>query len=98
MGYQILYDTEIQNNPYTKARKSPFGLMVGSSFLFFLLLVSAFWPRGKDVLQGLIWPGERQMTIHAAECFARELRNGEPFGDAAERFCCEILTNAYCAD
>lgn len=98
MGYQILYDSGLRKDPGSNAQKSPLGLMAAGAFLTFLLLVTAFWPRGREVLQRLIWPGDRQTTIQAAECFARELHSGEPFWDAAESFCREILTNADNSD
>lgn len=94
MGYQIVYDSASRQDSSDKAKKSSVGIMAGGAFLLFLLLVSTFWPKGREVLQGVLWPGDMETAVQAAEGFVQELRWGEPFMDAAESFCREILKNA----
>lgn len=59
--------------------------------LTFLILVNVFWPRGRDVLQRILWPGDSEVTQQAVEAFVDELRYGVSIGDAAEGFCLAVL-------
>lgn len=82
MGYRIDY------GPGPRRRVSP---MVAGWFLLFLLLVGAFWPKGREVLGDVLFPGDWAVTTAAMEDFARTLRSGEELGVAVEGFCRTIL-------
>lgn len=82
MGYEIYYGKR-------EKRRLPW-LTVGA-FAAFLVLVFAFWPRGRAVLAGTIFSGDRQVTARALELLARELKNGEGILEAVEAFCGCVL-------
>lgn len=93
MSYRVEYEPISR-----KKKRSPGGLglpgLTVVCFLLFLLLVHAFWPRGTEVLQQALWPGDSAVTRQAADTFVDALRGGAPFGAAAEGFCREILEAA----
>lgn len=93
MGYQIVYEPASKKIP-AFYKKSRIPEMAAACFLLFLLLVNGFWPRGREVVQQIVWPGDREAAVQAAEIFVQELRYGEPFADAVESFCREILQGA----
>lgn len=82
MGYRI---------DYTPAKKSRLGAMTAGWFLVFLLLVGLFWPRGRMLLAKALFPGNQAVTREALGEFARDMGEGEPFGEALEGFCRQIL-------
>lgn len=65
--------------------------MTAGFFLLFCLMVSAFWPEGRKLLQELLWPGDAEVARQAAEVMVQQLRWGEPLADALETFCLTIL-------
>lgn len=94
MGYRVVYEPAPKQAAVIQERKSRIPGMAAAFFLLFLLLVNGFWPKGRDVLQQILWPGDGETVWNAAESFARNLRCGETFSDAAESFCREILLDA----
>ena len=82
MGYQVIYESI----PPKKRRKRNAAKLTAASFLLFHLLVNACWPRGAEVLRGMLWPVQWSDTLERAEVFAEELRYGEDFSCAAENF------------
>lgn len=55
-------------------------------FAVFLVLVSLYWPDGREVLRLLLIPGNPDATIAAAETFASELHCGNSLKGAAMDF------------
>lgn len=94
MGYQVVYKPVSKNAPVFREKKSRIPGMTAGCFLLFLLLVNGLWPRGREVLQKIIWIGNEETTLEAAEAFVQELRYGDPIGDAVESFCRKIIQNA----
>lgn len=82
MGYRI---------DYVPPEKRRLGGMIAGWFLTFMLLVGAFWPKGRDMLANALFPGDRAVTVEALETFARDLGDGQPVGQATEDFCRRIL-------
>ena len=82
MGYEIYYGKR-------ERRRLPW-LTVGA-FATFLVLVFACWPRGRTVLAGSLFPGDRQVTVRALGLLARELKGGAGVLEAVEAFCGCVL-------
>lgn len=80
MGYRIDY-----------APKQSLGARTARWFLVFLLLVSLLWPRGRNLLGQVLFPGDRAVTVAALEHMAGELEDGKPLKGALEDFCRSIL-------
>lgn len=91
MGYQVVYEPASKRKQAGHSGKSLVPGMTAACFLFFLLLVNCFFPRGREVLRQVVWPGDREAALQAAEVFIQELRYGENIDDAVESFCREIL-------
>lgn len=94
MGYRVVYEPVSKKVPLFREKRFRIPGMAAVCFLLFLLLVNGIWPRGREVLQKILWPGNGETTLLAAEAFVQELRYGEPIGDAVESFCREILQRA----
>lgn len=93
MGYRVEYQSGKQVRE-TKKHRSCIPVLTAVSLLVFLLLVNAFWPRGAEVLQELLFPGDAAVTAAALEEFAMELRAGEELPDALATFCRTVIQNA----
>lgn len=64
-------------------------------FCFFMLLVQAFWPEGREVLLKLLIPADTEAVWSAFGEFSRELDQGIPLKFAAQNFCSGLLSNGY---
>lgn len=82
MGYEIYYGKR-------ERRRLPW--LTAGAFAAFLVLVLACWPRGRAVLAGSLFPGDRQVTARALRLLARELKDGEGILEAMEAFCGCVL-------
>ncbi len=60
-------------------------------FLLFVFLIHNTWPRGTQVLQGLLFPGDVQAAAAALEDLTQNLRTGQPLPEALEVFCQTIV-------
>lgn len=58
-----------------------------------LLLVSAFWPRGREMMERLLIPGDPAVTAAALEELSEDLQSGESIQDALDAFCRQVLVN-----
>ena len=92
MPYRIDYSADAASPE--KAAFMPRILMTCMFFSVFLVLVSLFWPEGREVLQLLLIPGESNVTMAAAETFASELYCGNSLKGAAVDFI-RSLAGAY---
>lgn len=97
MGYRVAYPLNMKlprpKNGYTRR------ILLTVIFLcIFLLTVSIAWPRGKAVLQGLVFPGDLTVTAAALENMTSDLQAGMPFPDALEGFCIHVLSESEFAD
>ncbi len=81
MAYRIDYG----ESPYTSDKSCFFlrSLMTCLFFLLFLVLVSAFWPEGREVLRLMLIP---DATLEAAETFVSELHCGSNLGSSMSDF------------
>ena len=61
-------------------------LLTCAFFSVFLVMVTLFWPEGREVLQILLIPGDPEVTIEAAQTFASELDCGMDMFRAASDF------------
>lgn len=71
-----------------KRRKRPMPWVVG--IVGVALAAVLIGTMGKRIAYWLL-PGDGEATAHALEAFARDLKAGDPFSEAAEAFCLEIL-------
>ena len=89
MGYRIEYG---KTPSRSRGDGGWFRLCMTGLFLAgFCLLVSAFWPEGRELLRSILIPGDAEVTLEAAEVFARELGGGISLTEAAEHFCIAVL-------
>lgn len=93
VAYRIVYHDETEGCCSKKGRNRFF--LTACFFLLFLLLVSVFYPQGREILRILLIPGDPDVTLHAAEVFAQELGNGYSMADAAKNFCITVLNHGY---
>lgn len=94
MGYRVEYEAMWKIGKRTSGEKQRIPGLTAAFLLAFVLLVNGFWPRGREVLREILWPGDTAVTAAALETFAQELREGEPVGAAVESFCREIIGEA----
>ena len=94
MGYRVEYTPSGAKHFGCRGKSRRLPLLTAAFFLIFLLLVSAFWPRGMQVLRELLIPGDSEATLAAWETLTGELRAGENVGNAVGSFCREIFRNA----
>lgn len=85
MGYEIHYEKP--------ARKRLLWLTVGA-FCTFLALAWVFWPQGRTVLAGTLFPGDRQVTAQALALLAGKLKDGAGAMEALEAFCGCVLAGS----
>ena len=91
MGYRVEYDRGRQKRRQGRGRLL---VLTAAVFLGFLLLVNGLWPRGRETLQAIVFPGDRAVTAAAWEEMTAKLQAGEPVGSAFEAFCREIIDHA----
>lgn len=84
MGYRVEYEPMGKVKKWEKGKLS---MLTAAFLLAFLLFVNGFWPRGREVLRQIFWPGDGMVTAAALDAFAEELRSGESVGTAVESFC-----------
>lgn len=94
MGYRVEYQPAMKNEGTMDKRLQRPWALTAAFLIAFGLFTNAFWPDGQKVLQEILWPGDMEVTQQAVEAFVTELRYGEPFTDAVEGFCREILQDA----
>lgn len=90
MGYEITYGRK-PRLPDRSERRT--GLLL-VCFLGFLLLVWGFWPEGRAALATMLWYGDGESALEAAEVFVESIQCGLSFTDAAELFCIQVLSGA----
>ena len=61
-------------------------LLTCTFFGVFMVMVSLFWPEGREVLRILLIPGDPEVTVEAAQTFASELDCGMDMFRAASDF------------
>ena len=89
MGYRVEYGRDGH-----KRKKGRLTVLTVSALLAFLLLVNGLWPRGREALRRIVFPGDRAVTAAAWKEMTRQLRSGESVGSAFEAFCREIVEHA----
>ena len=72
--------------------------LTGAFLLTFALLTLQFWPRGRDVLEEVILPGDAAVTKQAFSVMTEQLRRGEAVSDAVAAFCREVIDGAALTD
>ena len=93
MGYRVEYQP-LKKVRGVEKRTASVPVLTGLFLLLFLLLVNSTWPRGAEILQGLIFSGDTSVTAAALEELALELRAGEKLPSAFETFCRTVIQNA----
>ena len=86
MGYRVEY-MPIRKVRNMKIRTCRVPVLTGLFFCLFLFLVFSYWPRGAEIIQDLVIPGDPDITIAFVETFADQIQNGEPFSEALAAFC-----------
>ena len=84
LAYQIDYCDKKEIKPSGKVFSTI--LLTAMFFYGFLILVSLYWPEGREVLRLLLLPEDAQAVSEAAEVFASDLGSGEPLQSAVSGF------------
>lgn len=87
MGYLIEYDKGMTKKRAIYRKKSGAGRILALA----LLLGTMLLPAGRTALRNLILPGNEEITAHALEALAEDLKAGDTVGEAVEAFCKEII-------
>lgn len=93
MGYRVDY-RPIKKIRRAEKRRSGLAAMTALWFLIFLLLTNGLWPRGAEVLQSVLIPGDPEITTAALKSLVEDLKAGEPLADAVESFCITVIQEA----
>ena len=97
MGYRIEYQPGMK--PHRQKGYYPRRALLTVVFLSIFLITVAFaWPRGKDVLKGIVFSGDIAVTAAALEDMTSDLQAGMSFSDALEEFCIQVITESEFAD
>lgn len=94
MGYQVEYEPTGKVHRQDDKKQGNLPALTAAFLLAFLLLVNGFWPRGREVLCEIFFPGDAAVTAAALDTFAQELRDGKPVGTAVESFCRCVIGEA----
>lgn len=94
MSYRIEYaavpeTAQIRNNHPLRTF-----FLTTTVFTVFLIALHTCFPRGWEVLQDLLWPGDAEVTRQAINTLVNDLRTGQTFSEAAQAFCREIMIHA----
>ncbi len=93
MAYRVDYQP-IKKIRGAEKRVAAAPALTALCLVLFFLLVHTVWPRGAQVLRGLLFSGDTAVTGAALELFAQDLRAGEAFSSALQTFCRTILAHA----
>ncbi len=63
-------------------------------FCLFLVLTWTRWPEGREVLEALLFPWDREPLRQAAEAFALAVQSGEGLSQAVQTFCRQVIAFA----
>jgi len=91
MAYRIDYQQDSSNTDTHNHLYRRRWMTVGCLILF-LLLTGCFWPEGRAVLRRLLIPGNPDVTLEAAEVFARQMLDHVPLRDAIKTLWTTILS------
>ena len=97
MGYRVTYPLKMRL-PKQKTNHTRRTLLTFVFLCLFLTIVTVAWPRGKAVLQGMVFSGDLAVTAAALEDMTSDLQAGMPFADALEAFCIHVFTESQLAD
>lgn len=93
MGYRVDYQP-IRKVRGVEKRTLSVPALTALCMLLFVLIVNIAWPRGKAVLNKLLFPGNAAVTVAALEDFTVELKSGEELSGAFETFCRRVIREA----
>lgn len=95
MSYYICYDKSVEVR-ISENRKHRRWVLTCLWFLFFSLLVKAFWDKGNAVLYHLLWK-DAEVLAESVQYVFSEVRKGQGFAEAVQGFCREIIQDAKIA-
>lgn len=90
MAYRIAYASAGKDRRESSLSWMRIFILSAAFFSLFLSLC-LFWPKSRDFVGQLLFPGGAAPAMAAAETLVTELRSGEPIGDALEHFCQEVI-------
>lgn len=96
MGYRVDYQP-VKKVRGVEERTARAPALTAVCFLLFLLLVNTVWPRGSEVVQGVLFSGNVTVTASALEEMVVELRSGEKLYSAVETFCRKVVQESELA-
>ena len=93
MSYRIDYGGAVPTKYTRKRDGNGFRIMTAVCLIMFALVVGQFWPRGRQVLQEFLLPGEPTVTEQAFSGLVHDLSQGLNLEDAMTAFCRQIIDN-----
>ena len=98
MAYKNVYETGTNMIKASHRNSSRIWFLTAMFLVLFGVATLKFWPDGRAVLMDILLPGDPEVTWHALETMAVQLRSGEAIGDAGMAFCREIADGAQIAN
>ena len=93
MSHRIDYGGAVPTKYGRKRDGNSLRMMTAVFLILFALAVGQFWPRGREVLQEFLLPGEPTLTEQAFSGLVHDLSQGINLEDAMTVFCRQIIEN-----
>lgn len=90
MAYRIIYCNKNRVYKYRIMSRRKIVIICGLIFITAIIVLNIY---GENILRALI-PGDPEITGHAFNQLADDLKSGEPVQQAVAAFCQEIIDNA----
>ena len=94
VSYFINYCDFSEKEHYKINRKSRIPILSALFFVMFLLVVKGFWGEGEAVISRLLWSEDWLLIDKVVQYSFAAMRNGQPFSEAVQGFCREIVHEA----
>ena len=94
MSYSINYREPSVIKATDKRKKSRIPIMTAVFFLLFMLVVKAFWEKGDERLSRILWSQDLVVLERAVQYIFAAVEHGQPFPEAVQAFCREIIHEA----
>lgn len=94
MGYCIEYNPEQRKKYPVKARHRSHRNLKIATIMLCGIILGLIGMKNTATLKEWLLPGDAQVTEAAFSAMVENIRSGEPFGDAVNAFCLEIMEHA----
>lgn len=94
MGYRIEYGQTVKREHIDEFRLPKHKKIAICTAAFVIVALVFFYCLGVKSIPPFFLPGDPVVTGQALDAFAEQVREGEPFGNAAAAFCQKIISGA----